>query len=73
MTGHPQAQNIGSAGPSHSASNNYIIQTRLVGQPRVIARLAKGEGVECLEWDGTVETGDICQKNLLGDLLQSPL
>jgi hypothetical protein len=40
--------------------------TQLDVQRRVIARLARGEGIALLEWDGVVETCNNCQTTYLG-------
>lgn len=49
------------AGPSTNST-----QTQLEDQRSVLARLARGEGINLLEWDGVVETCDNCQKTFLG-------
>ncbi|KAF8158437.1 hypothetical protein B0H34DRAFT_674846 [Crassisporium funariophilum] len=61
-TSRQEAPATSSAGPSNL---DHTSTSKLTDQRRVIARLAKGEGIEWQEWDGVVETCDMCKTTFL--------
>jgi hypothetical protein len=60
--GQPQA---GSPGPSSSTRDN------LADQRDILERLAEGEGIDKAEWDGVVETCDVCQRVFIGEVFKA--
>lgn len=58
-------QSMSESAPVHRTAGPSTL-TQLDVQRRVIARLARGEGIALLEWDGVIETCNNCQKTFLG-------
>jgi hypothetical protein len=61
----PVASASSRAGPSNSTRDS------LADQRDILERLAEGEGIEKAEWDGVVETCDVCEKVFVGAVFKA--